>query len=114
MFYPYKFKVFLVTAMTLMGCQEVVESQEMNTSGVSDSCRNDCEGTYSDATMIELCTTACMEQPELFHVDYPYLFGPLTMEPHPEITGQDIEVTKTMTGTVWARVNAERNRMQFR
>ncbi|CAB9518369.1 expressed unknown protein [Seminavis robusta] len=77
------------------------------------ACQQECEAAYADPTMIDLCNTACLEQPELFHVDFPYIFGPLTVQPYPNLTNADPTELEDLTGTLWARVNVDRNRMQF-
>ena len=79
-----------------------------------DNCNDVCAAAYSEtAVAFDLCVNACDGTPELFHVDFPYLIGPLTLQPYPELTNSDPLELKNLTGELWARVNTGRNQMQF-
>ena len=77
------------------------------------SCKEQCDAAYSDPVGADLCTHACTSAPELFHVDFPYMIGPLKLQPYPELTNVDPEELKNLTGELWARVNVDRTKMQF-
>ena len=92
-------------------------------------CSTQCENVYKDASSIsidgdgsisdsnvlyELCYEACMEKSDLFHVDYPYILGPLTIQPYAELTNSDPIELANLTGILYARINKDRNRIQFK
>ena len=87
----------MMTMMTMMDCE-----MQCSTGGYENS-----------TTLWDLCVTSCTQSPDLFDVQYPYLIGPLTVQPYPDLTNVDPDEVKNFTGTLWARVNQDRNKMQF-
>lgn len=81
--------------------------------GAQQDCETECNSVYDDDILRALCTNACSTMPEMFSAEFPYLLGPLTMQPYPELTNTDPEELKNMTGTLFARVNVDRTKMQF-
>ena len=81
--------------------------------GAEQDCEAECSGVYSDTILKGLCTSACSSMPELFDAEFPYLLGPLSMQPYPDLTNSDPEELKDLTGTLYARVSADRMKMQF-
>lgn len=81
-------------------------------------CETQCSAQYptdtdGNALLLDLCVNACANQPELFDVEFPYLFGPLKIQPYAEFTGVDPNEIADLTGVLWARVDVSRTRMQF-
>eukprot|EP00934_Nitzschia_sp_Nitz4_P003031 Nitzschia sp. Nitz4//scaffold144_size56818//43638//44989//NITZ4_006545-RA/size56818-processed-gene-0.72-mRNA-1//1//CDS//3329536540//3021//frame0 len=83
------------------------------------SCPEQCQAQYSyDDTvpMLLLCTEACensADKPYSFDAAYPYVLGPLPMAPRAELTYSDPDELANLTGTLYARVDKTRQRMQF-
>lgn len=80
---------------------------------VAADCATDCASRYL-GTVLPPCLAWCRTNPDLFDPDYPYVFGPLPMRAYPELTGIDADEVADITGTLWARVDATRTKIQFR
>lgn len=94
----------LVSTLSTMGVHQV---------GAQEDCDADCSSVYTDDILKGLCINACSTNPTMFSAEFPYLLGPLTMQAYPELANTDPEEMKDLTGTLYARVNAERTKMQF-
>lgn len=103
---PFRSSNLVAAAACVLGLFLTVQVKAQECSAV-------CSDVYNDGTILGLCVELCESQPDLFDVDFPYLLGPLTMQPYAELTNSDPDELKELTGKLWVRVSADRLRMQF-
>ena len=77
-------------------------------------CDIQCTEYYKETDVYDPCVEWCVDSPEYFDVGYPYVFGPLVLQPYPELTGIDGFEIKDLVGELWARVDKDRRKIQFR
>jgi hypothetical protein len=70
--------------------------------------------TYSGTDVFAPCISWCENNEDYFDEEYPYVLGPLALQPYPELTGIDGGEIKDLVGELWARIDARRQKIQFR